>query len=328
MRTKKTARLLLSLFLSALLLGWVLRGVQWQEFLQTLSKARWHWIFPLGLLVYFEAYLRAIRWALILSSQKTASAKITFPALAIGLACNNLLPFRAGEFLRAYLVSKKLQLPKLTCLATVITERLFDLTILATLFLVTLPQHPTLPWVERVHSHVWVVLVVSLLLLLFGALFLKRLMAFPKIAATLQAHPQVQASLSRIERGLASAQPLRRFASILALSLTIWSIDFFLFTLMAQVLPGLQGTPPITFAFVLAAAAFSTAIPAAPGYIGTFEFAVTEALKLHQIPHTLAFSYAVILHLAGYLFTVSLGIFFFFRLGTGMEKLTAQAQEG
>src|SRR4029079_14736415 len=52
----------------------------------------------------------------------------------IGFAASALLPARAGEVLRPYLLARREQLPPTACFATIILERLLDLITVLLLF--------------------------------------------------------------------------------------------------------------------------------------------------------------------------------------------------
>ena len=51
--------------------------------------------------------------------------------ILIGYAANNLLPIRLGEIVRALIIEKRYDIPKMQVMGTIVIERLFDGLVLA-----------------------------------------------------------------------------------------------------------------------------------------------------------------------------------------------------
>jgi len=73
-----------------------------------------------------EYIFRALRWKAILSPLTSISIKNSFFITNIGFFVNAIFPARAGEFVRAYLLSKKQGLGKIKSFSTVILDRIVD----------------------------------------------------------------------------------------------------------------------------------------------------------------------------------------------------------
>ena len=83
-----------------------------------------------------------------------------FPLVCIGYFGNNVFPFRAGEFIRSYVLKRKEEVSFMSSITTVLIERVFDgLTMLLFVFL-ALPFAPAMPDFYR-----RVVIVLTVLLL-------------------------------------------------------------------------------------------------------------------------------------------------------------------
>lgn len=78
--------------------------------------------------------LRALRWQYLLAPIGAARFSTAFETTVIGFAANFLLPARAGEVLRPYLLARREQLPATAAFATIILERLLDLVMVLLLF--------------------------------------------------------------------------------------------------------------------------------------------------------------------------------------------------
>lgn len=86
------------------------------------------------------------RWSLLLRPVEPVTVWQTVRAIYVGLFANEVLPFRAGEVLRCYLLSRWSELPFSVSLSSAIIERIFDglwlcLCLLATVRIVLFPRH-------------------------------------------------------------------------------------------------------------------------------------------------------------------------------------------
>jgi uncharacterized protein (TIRG00374 family) len=111
-----------------------LRSINLREAWQATLDARVEWIVAAigaSLLTYL---LRSWRWQVLLEPIGRVSFRTSFRATVMGFAANLLLPARAGEFLRAYVIARHEQVSAPAAFATVIVERLLDLVTVLFLF--------------------------------------------------------------------------------------------------------------------------------------------------------------------------------------------------
>ena len=116
------------------LLAFFLRGVNaadvWEKTRQADPR-----LLALGVGVTMMTYaLRALRWQYLLAPIGPTRFSTAFQTTVIGFAASFLLPARAGEVLRPYLLAKRENLPPTSAFATVILERLLDLVTVLLLF--------------------------------------------------------------------------------------------------------------------------------------------------------------------------------------------------
>src|SRR3954454_7674648 len=78
--------------------------------------------------------LRAYRWQYLLAPIGPTHCAVAFETTVIGFAATFLLPARAGEVLRPYLLARREGLPATAAFATIILERLLDLVTVVALF--------------------------------------------------------------------------------------------------------------------------------------------------------------------------------------------------
>ena len=130
---KKIRQSIIGLFIGLAALYYTLRNVSVEELVNSLKNAELVYIFP-GLVIITLSYVtRAYRWQILLRPFKPIPVKEIYSPLMIGFM-GNVLPARAGEFLRAYLVGKKNGITFSGAFSTIIVERLFDLVCLMVLF--------------------------------------------------------------------------------------------------------------------------------------------------------------------------------------------------
>ena len=112
--------------LGLVFLWYALRDLHLAEVGAALQNANFWWLIP-GVAVYFvSVWFRAWRWGFLLRASKRVSANRLFPVVVIGYMGNDILPFRLGEVLRAYVLWRKEGINVGTTFTTAILERLFD----------------------------------------------------------------------------------------------------------------------------------------------------------------------------------------------------------
>ncbi|MHB8376095.1 MAG: lysylphosphatidylglycerol synthase transmembrane domain-containing protein, partial [Dehalococcoidia bacterium] len=113
---------------TAVLVGWFVWR-NWDKFpdmKRAFQDADWR-LALLSLPIYFLGlFVRTVRWQYLLRPVKKVSAFRLYPVVIIGLMANNVLPARAGEFARAYVLGQRERISKTTSLGTIAVDRLFD----------------------------------------------------------------------------------------------------------------------------------------------------------------------------------------------------------
>jgi uncharacterized protein (TIRG00374 family) len=90
------------------------------------SDVNYAWILASLPVYYLALWVRTIRWQYLLRSVRKVSAIRLYPVVIIGLMANNLIPARAGELARAYVLGQREKISKTTSLGTIAVDRLFD----------------------------------------------------------------------------------------------------------------------------------------------------------------------------------------------------------
>ena len=167
---KKQALIIFGVLVSIIAIYLSLRGVNWSALPLAFSDMK------LGYAVFFIPFfylifiIRAYRWKLILPKSQEQNLEDVFDATLLGFFATNVLPLRAGEFIRPWVYAKWSELKMLTCLASVIVERVFD--VLALMLIlglsfsqITLPENLTFI-ILGAKALVFVAVAISILMLL------------------------------------------------------------------------------------------------------------------------------------------------------------------
>ncbi len=293
-------RATLGLAISAIALALVARSVDLETAWATLKTAQPQWVALLFAFVVLDLVLRAVRWRVLLAPLAPVPTRTAGASLLVGYLANNILPARLGEVVRAHDLGGRTTLSRPAILGTIVVERVVD-----TMVVVAIASVAILVLSVRgvVASAVLVGLAVTALLAVAVAagIAAHRLPGAARVAAFLDRWPRVRTALARLRDGLAVASNARVVGGAVALSIASWSCTVLAFAAAAQAV-GVQ--PTIAQAALLAAGTnLATAIPAGPGYVGTFELAAITIATSVGIDRDSAFAFALLVHAAVLLVT-------------------------
>lgn len=277
------------------------------------------WLLAAGLAFQVLTYaLRALRWQALLEPIGPAGFGPTLRATIIGFAGNSLLPARAGEFLRPYLLARRQGLSATATFATIIVERFLDLAVVALLFglFVFWADARTLAADPRLFRAVEMggMMAAAVALLVLVAL------------AVLAGHPERLARLTeRLTRalparlGAALVRAVHRFAGGLAvmrrpalvvrafaLSIPLWLSIAATIWLVAR---AFNITMPFSGSFLIVALlTVGVAVPT-PGAVGGFHYAFRiGATVFYGVANERAIGAAIVLHAVSFVPVALVGL--------------------
>jgi len=278
--------------------------------------------FVLLSLFYSTGYLfRALRWKKILQSITKISLKESFFIINTGFLVNVLLPARAGEIARAYILAKKKNLGKIKSFSTVILDRIIDgmtlfLFFVLSLFLVPVPEEFKL------------MLLVPALIFLGAFIFFFKPDKFRFIAKPItMLFPSVKEKTDYVFKEIKGAGKIfyskkRQFAIIFFYSISIWVLEALLFYFTANII-GIELTLSQVFLLVVVTG-FAAMIPSAPNYIGTFEAAFVVFFSAFGLSQNSGIALAVTIHLIETIVIVVLGIISVNKLNLNLKEVQKQ----
>lgn len=249
--------------------------------------------------IALQLTLRTIRWrALLAIADPPAAIRLAslLPILLIGYLGNAVLPARLGEPIRAFLAARSERLDAGVALGTVVLERVLDTASLAVLAFGAAFALGAPVWLTQgaaLASLAGIMLVAGLLiggLGLAGRLLerIERRLPTPAVVAALR-------FVRFVAAGADAARERPAVGLALLVSSICWMLDAVTFWLVGQSL-GLALSPAVTL-LVAAMTVLGTALPSAPGYVGTFELAAVGTATALGVPPSEAFSLAVLAHL-------------------------------
>ena len=293
-------RAALGIGISVVALVLVVRSVDLAAAGDALRGADPRWLVALVAFIVADVILRAIRWKVLLRPVANVPLGTTLSSLLVGYLANNVLPARLGEVVRSHDLGERTGISRTTILGTIVVERVVD-----TVVVVTIAAIAILVMSVRgiVASAVMVGAAVSVLLVMAIALGIvaHRLPGAERVTAVIERKPRIHMTLVRLRTGLAVAGHVPTMVVAILLSIGSWSCTVLAFAAAAQAV-GVE--PTIGQAALLAAGTnLATAIPAAPGYVGTFELATVAIAASVGIARAPALAFAVLVHVTTLLLT-------------------------
>ena len=134
--SKNAVRVVISVGLMAMLLAVFFWNVDLDEVRRALGRANPTLIFAAAATALASYWFRAVRWQLILRPVGHVGHLSAVLATAVGYAAMTLLPARMGDLIRPLALSKRERIPFSATLASIFTERLFDLWTVILFFLI------------------------------------------------------------------------------------------------------------------------------------------------------------------------------------------------
>jgi glycosyltransferase 2 family protein len=130
---KNIKQFAIGLIVAILAIYFTFRNISFEELLNSFSGVNFLYLIPSAILIVISFALRGVRWKILLSPIKEVKTTQLFSPLMIGFM-GNLLPARAGEFIRAYLLAKREEIAFTGSFASIVVERIFDTFMLMGLF--------------------------------------------------------------------------------------------------------------------------------------------------------------------------------------------------
>jgi len=249
-----------------------------------------------------DIVLRAWRWRALVSPLVVVPLNRVLSYLLVGYLANNVLPGRAGELVRSHYLGDREGASRLSILGTILVERILDV---VTLLALTTAAW----WATGASSQLAGLLIVGLV---GGALAVGAVIAVVTLPGGRRYGPMLTARIpvrimtlaAKLRAGVAAAATPGALLASVILTLLAWAATSVAFAAAASAI-GFKVSPGQVL-LIAAATNLATAIPSAPGYVGTFEFAVVATAGAIGLATAPALAMGVLVH-AAILLTTTLG---------------------
>ncbi|HTM57910.1 MAG TPA: lysylphosphatidylglycerol synthase transmembrane domain-containing protein [Candidatus Udaeobacter sp.] len=293
---------LLGLLLGLVFLALAVARLDLPQVGRSLAAARlWPWL-PLAVTCYIAGHFlrgRRLRW--LVSPEASLTTTTATNVVVVGYAVNNLLPVRLGEIARAWMLTERSGLSIIQSFTVTVLERVLDGLVLLALFGLTLLVLP-----QRVESAT-PFLVAAIVLALAGGFVLVTVLAPGLLVTTLsrvtqrvwpRAHDAVVGQAGAVVNGVAYLRNPFGVLRVSALGALVWICEAGMYwsLLPAFAIPA----RPTTALLAMTTTNLGILVPSTPGYIGPFHFFCMQAVRSTGVASSVAFSYAVLVHLAFY----------------------------
>lgn len=321
---------LIGLALSALLLWYVFKDVEWDRVWAVLRDAN----LPLVILSVIVATmifpLRALRWRPILDPiAPSLPFGPLWRATSIGFMANSILPARAGELVRAFVLSRETTVSFSAAFASLVVDRVFDAFVVILLMVLAMfdPAFPSNTLVAgrpaSNYAGSGVVALVAVSLALYAIVFFpERLIRLFELFARRVA-PRFEERGKQLLRsfadGLSVLRHPGRFFVVFLWALALWLTQALAFWIMFEALG--VAVPFSAALFVNGLIMFAVALPSTPGYFGPFEFAAVAGLAVYGVANNLAVAWSLAFHVLTLIPITLIGLYYLARSGLKLGQL-------
>lgn len=290
-----------SIALAGFLLYLALRGLDWKSFWDTIRNGHYQILLltiPIASLNYF---IRAIRWSVLIHSEKKVSVISIFWANMVGYMGNAYLPARAGEILRSVFLGREKGLGVSFVLATALIERALDVIALVIIGSTAMLGQSSIPSelqnAMRVTAGIGVIGLIFILVMPYQEKL--SFSVLNKLPLPDKFRAMLSEQISRFLIGMRSLQNAKRLITFIALTIIIWFVDALANVIGVHIIG--QNLNIGQALILLAALGLSSAIPSTPGYIGVYQFVAVAVLVPFGFSRPDALAYILISQILNYL---------------------------
>jgi uncharacterized protein (TIRG00374 family) len=284
--------------ISAIFLWLAIRDADAADVRAALERAEVGFVLLAVVMFGLGYFFQALRWRKIADTPRPGLRRF-YEMVICGLACNNVLPVRIGELLRAGWLSRDAPMPGGRALGTVALDRVCDVVTLAAFLVIGIQAVPTPAWLRRIVLGALIVVVLLVSALVFARWHTR----------TRHRDRRTRGRLRRIVRDTLDmlGEPVgrRRAATWIGLSTVTWTLGTVAVYLVGRSVD--IDLAPLDAVFVSSALALGVAIPSSPGYVGTYQWLGVASLGLLDVPVSDALAFAILLQASWYVPTTLAG---------------------
>lgn len=288
------------------------RGIDMGEVATAIGDAA-PWPLALGAVLMLASYpVLAVRWRSIASDLDPPRSPQMLQLVLIGAAVNNALPARLGEVARSVGLGRSAKRPVLQSFGTVVVDRVADVVFFAVAFGATVAVSPTDGWVRWVGLGGAIITTGALALLVMVAVVMGHRVGDPP-------RGRFTRHLYTLGEGLRCVRTPAAAARALALTGLAWGSWMLGLWFIADSLGIRLSVAEVLFTTGLLG--LGSAVPSAPGFIGTYHWIAASSLGLFGVAGADSLAFAVLLHAAWFVPTTIAGSILMVRWGLNYAAL-------
>ncbi len=318
------------LAIGVLLLWLGFRKLDIGEVWNDIRQAEYLWLVVALVFAVISHIFRSLRWNLLINSlgYRTRLSS-TFYSVMIGYLANTAVP-RMGEFARCGVLSRKEKIPFNTLFGTVISERFFDLFVLAfILVMVTVLQISLVgsfihrifnPYLEKAFSNITSIILLFITIMLLIAGFIWLAIRIKERMKSFSFYKRARDFIMGLINGIKTIFRMKQKWLFLAYTFCIWLCYVIMVYLPFKMLAETSSLNFLDGTTVMALGSLGIVAPV-PGGIGAYHYITKVILtELYAVEANAAMSYATIVHAGQTLLNVSLGALSYLLIGINSRK--------
>ena len=306
-----------------LLIALFLLATDPSEIAEAFEDANYWYVAPAVVVLFLSFWLRCYRWSVLMRPVAAITPRRLFSYSLIGYMANNLIPARAGELIRAYVLGERERVSTVGTLGAIAVERLFDGCVLV-LMLLTAGAVAGLGDGRLQAIAIASAVLFSVALVVFYWLTLReertyRAADFILARLPASAGERLSPHLRSLVGALRSVHDWRSFLLVTFFSILGWTVEA-----GAYAIVGLAFDLKVSFAhyvLLLAAANLAIIIPTFFGGAGPFEWAAKLVLVNAGIGGGLAAAYAIVAHAVVVVPATVVGLILLWTFGIPIARL-------
>lgn len=266
-----------------------------------------------GVVLILASYpLLALRWRSIAADLNPPGPAQMLELLLLGAAVNNALPARLGEVARSVGLARATSRPAMQAFGTVVVDRVADVIFFVAAFGATVAVSPTPGWVRWIGVAGAVLTIAAVAGIVAVSRYIARRTSPPP-------EGRVARQLLALGEGLRCVHTWGGLARALALTAAAWGLWMGGAWLVAEALGITLSLPELLFTTGLLG--LGSAVPSAPGFVGTYHWIAASALGLFGVSGADGLAFAVLLHAAWFVPTTVAGSILMVRWGLSFAAL-------
>ncbi len=289
---KNIISLIIGIVLTSIIVSIILNIIDWTETWEIIKTVSFKYLIFGCLSILASIFVRSFRWWKI-STYPKKEIHLFIKAVFIGYMGNSLIPFRAGELIRIWVVYKlgNKNAIKITLLS--ITDRATDFLIISSIMVLIIPFVNLPDQLKPIQFFSIIVFIILISISFIGFLYKYSIKNY------LNSYSKNEGKFFKLFKKLI----LNSIEIIETLSKAPFSF-LFIFLLVALfdmlsiwfVMLSLGWSLPlISVALYLVIMSFASILPATPGYIGLYQISAIVTFGLYDIGINQAFAYSILL---------------------------------